>query len=72
MRLQPGRRDSMVEIAVARDSCIICHDTDGETAVVCRGFYNHHKTVPLQIAQRLKRIQLVSPVKLPEEKHKTS
>lgn len=51
----------MVSQAVKHESCIVCHDTlDGEQSV-CRGFFNKHKTQPLQIAERLDLIEYTVP-----------
>jgi hypothetical protein len=53
MNLRTGRVDSMVTEAVKNDSTIVCHATlDGDNAA-CRGFFEQHKTAPLQIAERL-------------------
>ena len=63
MHLDPGRLKQMTDGAVKNDSCIICHDTlDGDNAV-CRGFFNKHRTTPLQIAERIEAIMFVMPEK---------
>ena len=56
MHLEPGRLADMVDQAVAEDSAVICHSTsyrDDVDNAVCRGFYDRHRTQPLQVAQRL-------------------
>ena len=51
--LEPGRLKQMVDDSIKKDTAIICHSTlDGDNAV-CRGFFDRHKTTPLQIAERL-------------------
>lgn len=63
MHLDEGRVEDMVAQATAAESCIPCHQTlDGQQAV-CRGFYNKHKTQPLQIAERLGFVLEVDPPK---------
>jgi hypothetical protein len=58
--LDPGRLKQMVDGAIANDSAIICHSTlDGDNAV-CRGFFDRHKTSPLQVAERLGLIENVT------------
>ncbi len=53
MHLAPGRVSEMVQEALAVQSAIVCHSTlDGDNAV-CHGFWEHHQTAPLQIAERL-------------------
>lgn len=60
MHLEPGRVKEMVEGSLENDSAIICHSTLGqEEQAVCRGFYEAHKTTPLQIAERLGLIEEV-------------
>lgn len=64
MDLSPGRVQGMVSSAVKNDTAIICHSTlDGDNAV-CRGFFDRHKTQPLQMAERMGLIELVSPQEL--------
>ena len=59
MRLEDGRVEGMVEDATKADSTIVCHQTlDGRNAA-CRGFFDKHKTQPLQIAERLGFIEFV-------------
>ena len=56
MMLEPGRLAGMVRDSVAADSAIICHSTlygQTEQEAVCRGFFDRHKTTPLQMAERL-------------------
>lgn len=61
MSLRPGRVKDMVDSATKADSAIICHSTlNKEEQAVCRGFFDNHKTQPLQIAERLNRIEEVS------------
>jgi hypothetical protein len=61
MHLQPGTVERMVRKAVKQDSRIPCHETlDCMSAPgnsVCRGFFDRHKTTPLQIAERLKLVE---------------
>lgn len=56
MSLELGRAAGMVAEAKGNEAAITCHSTlyrsDVEPAV-CRGFFDRHATVPLQIAQRL-------------------
>ena len=47
---------TMVVEARANESAIICHSTlyrNDVNNAVCRGFYDRHRTQPLQIAERL-------------------
>lgn len=61
MHLEEGRVEDMVTQATKKESCIPCHKTlDGQQAV-CRGFFDRHKTQPLQIAERLGFIKEVEP-----------
>jgi len=60
MDLRRGRVAQLVREAKRDESCIICHATlDGgrRRAAVCRGFFDLHPTAPLQIAERLGRIE---------------
>jgi hypothetical protein len=60
MQLSEGRVESMVADAKKGDSAIICHDTlHGKENAVCRGFYDRHSTIPLRLAQMIKRIKEV-------------
>lgn len=60
MRLHPGRVAQMVRDATRTDTSIICHDTSyTKHQAVCHGFFTHHPTTPLQIADRLGYIQYV-------------
>lgn len=59
MMLNSGQVAEMVDSATRKDSTIVCHATlDGPNAA-CRGFFDKHKTQPLQIAERLKLIEWV-------------
>lgn len=50
----------MVADAKKEESAIICHDTLlGKENAVCRGFYDRHSTIPLRLAQMLKKIKEV-------------
>lgn len=61
MKLRPGRVKQMVDDSVNEGTAIICHDTLGESEqAVCHGFYEAHKTMPLQIAERLDLIEWVT------------
>lgn len=56
MHLVPGRVEGMIAEAQRDESAIICHNTlytKPKRNAVCRGFYLHHPTAPLQIAGRL-------------------
>jgi len=53
MDLHEDRVAEMVEEATKDQTSIICHSTLGENNAVCRGFFDQHKTQPLQIAERL-------------------
>lgn len=58
MDLMPGRVEWMVAAATADDAAIVCHSTLGTGAnAVCRGFFEHHATAPLQVAHRLGMIE---------------
>lgn len=44
--------------AVENETAVICHSTlDAEQQLVCRGFYEHTPTFPLQLAQALDMIK---------------
>jgi hypothetical protein len=59
MHLRAGRLRGMIEEAVEAQSAIVCHKTlSGENAA-CRGFFDRHRTGPLQIAERLGMIEYV-------------
>lgn len=63
MQLRPGRVRGMVDQAKAHETAIICHKTlDGDNAV-CRGFFDHHPTTPLQLAERLGLVRLQDEAK---------
>ena len=53
MELHHGRVAGMVQSALKHDSAIICHETLCGPREVCRGFFDAHRTGPLQIAERL-------------------
>ncbi len=60
MHLNPGRVAEMVKDAKAKESAIICHSTLGTgAAAVCRGFYDHHGTIPLRLARIVGNIEEV-------------
>lgn len=52
MELRPGRLKELVDVAVRDESAIICHETLEVDRAVCRGFFDRHKTQPLQVAER--------------------
>lgn len=62
MQLKSGRLAGMVREATANESCIPCHSTlyNGRDNAVCRGFFDRHKTQPLQIAERLVMVEEVT------------
>ena len=52
MHLDEGRVEGMVRDA-SDSGCIPCHELlDGDHSV-CRGFFNQHRNMVLQVAQRL-------------------
>jgi hypothetical protein len=57
MHLSSGRLREIKDQAIADDTSIICHETYGGPRSVCRGFYDRHQTTPLQVAERLDRIE---------------
>jgi hypothetical protein len=60
MRLHAGRVRGMVAAVKRDDGCIPCHKTiDLEEQAVCRGQFDTVKTTPLQIAERLGRIEYI-------------
>lgn len=61
MQLEPGRTAGMIYQAVRNDAAIICHSTLSGDNAVCRGFFDAHKTAPLQIAERLDLIIYIEP-----------
>ena len=61
MDLVPGRLEQMIEGAVRNESSIICHATLTGDRAVCRGFFDRHKTQPLQLAERLGYLQEINP-----------
>ncbi len=62
MGLNPGRVRSMIDEATRNESCIPCHHRlyTGADAC-CRGFFDHHATAPLQIADRLGLVVFIDP-----------
>ena len=62
MDLEEGRVEGMIKDAVADESTIVCHQTlDTPQNAACRGFFDRHKTQPLQIAERLDVIRWHKP-----------
>jgi len=60
MHLRPGRVSEMVAEVKEMDGCIPCHETlEGDEQAVCRGQFDKHKTMPLQVAERLDEIEFV-------------
>lgn len=59
MQLRPSRVEEMVAAATEHQSCIPCHKTLGGGEAVCRGFFEKHKTQPLQVAERLGLVEWV-------------
>ncbi len=58
MHLPPGRVSEMCDEAQENNGAIICHSTlDKEQQAVCKGFFDRHPTIPLQVAVRLDRIK---------------
>lgn len=53
MELCPERVEDMVQQAIRDESTIVCHSTLDTKQACCRGFFDRHKTQPLQIAERL-------------------
>jgi hypothetical protein len=56
MHLAPGRLAELVKQNVDADSALTCHSTlygQADQEAVCRGFFDRHKTAPLQLAERL-------------------
>lgn len=69
MHPAPGRLAAMVNDAHANESAIICHSTlyrEGVDHAVCRGFFDRHRTPPLQVAERLGLIEF-DPLDDPHE-----
>lgn len=63
MHLQPGRVRAMLARVRHDQGCIPCHKTlDRKEQAVCRGQFDTAKTDPLQIAERLNRIEWVADV----------
>lgn len=64
MDLKRGRVAGMVREAKRNESAIICHATLGTRAnAVCRGFFDRHSTLPLQLAQAIGNLVFVDPPK---------
>jgi hypothetical protein len=57
MHLSDGTVEKLVAASVKDDASIACHETLGGGNSVCRGFFDRHKTTPLQIAERLKMVE---------------
>jgi hypothetical protein len=61
MRLEEGRVEGLVKAATEAQSCIPCHKTilggDRRGEAVCRGFYEKHPTVPLQLAAAMGKVR---------------
>lgn len=57
-------RERMERESIENQTAIVCHSTiygaNGNMNAVCRGFYERHKTDPLQLAERLGCIKFVS------------
>lgn len=65
MQLRPGALRRLIDDAIEAETAIVCHCTlDKPDQAVCRGFFDRHKTTPLQIAERLDRLSFVDA---PEE-----
>lgn len=63
MLLPAGRLAEIIRDNVANDSALPCHSTlygQAEQEAVCRGFFDRHKTTPLQLAERLDLITFVT------------
>lgn len=64
MDLQPGVVAEMKRSSDEKGTCIICHEgMTGPCSAVCAGYYEHHNSALLQIAERMNLIkrQPVSP-----------
>lgn len=61
MNLAPGRVTDMVDDATRDQSAIICHSTLSGDNAVCRGFFDHHPTLPLRLAVATDAIEFVEP-----------
>ena len=55
----PEQFEEIVSEAVKRDTAIICHASLGADNAVCAGFFEAHKTQPLQVAERMGLIEKV-------------
>lgn len=54
MDLKPGVVAAMKKAADERGTCIVCHEgMNGPHAAVCAGYFEHHKSHLLQIAERI-------------------
>lgn len=61
MDLTAGTVADMKRSADDKGTCIICHEhMTGPTSAVCAGYYEHHQSQLLQIAERMKFIKLQS------------
>ena len=55
MHLSPGVVAEMRRSADEKGTCIICHEgMTGPKSAVCAGYYEHHKSQLLQLAERTK------------------
>lgn len=55
MQLNPGTVADMKKSADEKGTCIICHEyMTGPRSAVCAGYYEHHDSQLLQIAERMK------------------
>ena len=66
--LEPCRLEEMTAGAIKADTAIICRSTLSGDNAVCRGFFNRHKTTPLQIAERMGVIEYQSAAPKEEAK----
>lgn len=63
MHVEHCRVKDMIDTATSKDGVIVCHQTldiVGGEGAICRGFFDQHPTQPLQLAERLDRIEWVS------------
>lgn len=61
MDLNPGTVAEMKRLADEKGTCIICHENmTGPKSAVCAGYYEHHNSALLQIAERMNFIRLQS------------
>ena len=62
MGLTPGRVEGMVADAQP-DGCIPCHShlyVGADVEPICRWFYDHHATLPIQVAESMGLIEWVA------------